>query len=360
MTNIHETGDVINSRYEIVGYIGAGGMQEVYLANDRTFNRSVALKVPKNPSAEKRFRRSAILSARVNHPNVAKTLDFFEVSDSEYLIEEYIDGDDLRVYIDKFFRIDPFLAAHLFHHLVKGIAASHHVGVFHRDLKPSNIMLSSQLWPNQIKITDFGIAKMAESELDELIELGIDKSITTSATLVGALPYMAPELISTPKTAGTPADIWSAAAILYEILTGKKPFGDGLPAVTKIVTGELPGKPLVYGNFFQFGSFASQLWDLILKCLSVEPEGRPTADQLVNDCGTLCYSIRPRDEGTIYRYGQDAGAFGFIQSTAKPSESVFFHKDSYYGHTPKEGERVMYTAFDGGGSPRGFPIVPIR
>ena len=186
-------------RYEVIQYIDAGGMQEVYLANDNIFNRSVALKAPKNASAEKRFRRSAILSAKINHPNVAKTLDFFEYSDTEYLIEEFIAGENMRIFVDKFHRMDPFLSAHLFHHLIKGIAASHHVGVFHRDLKPSNIMLSSQLWPDQIKITDFGIAKMAEGELDKLIEQGIEKSITTSATLVGALPYMAPELISTPK-----------------------------------------------------------------------------------------------------------------------------------------------------------------
>ena len=197
--NILKTGQLIADRYHIVCPIGEGGMQEVYKANDNTFDRIVALKTPKNPSAKKRFKRSAILSARVNHPNVAKTLDFFEISDREFLIEEFVEGCDLRAFADQFARVDPFLAAHFLHHIIKGVAASHHAGVFHRDLKPSNILVSSQPWPEKTKVTDFGIAKMAEEEIAELIELGIDKSITTSATLVGALPYMAPELISSPK-----------------------------------------------------------------------------------------------------------------------------------------------------------------
>lgn len=360
MTNIHASGETINDRYEITGYVGAGGMQEVYLANDVTFNRLVALKVPKNASAEKRFKRSAILSARVNHPNVAKTLDFFEISGTEYLIEEFVNGQDLRNFVDQFYRVDPFLAAHIFHHLVRGIAASHHVEVFHRDLKPSNIMLSTELWPDTVKITDFGIAKMAKGELDEaLIEQGIEKSITTSATLVGAIPYMAPELISAPKEAGTPADIWSVAAILYEMLTGKKPFGDGLPAVTKIVKGELPPEPVVYGNATQFRPFVSQLWELIKMCFSAKAEDRPTADQLADRCGGLCYSIQFRGVGVIERYGQDTGAFGFIDVDGLDT-NVFFHKESYYGTTPKTGQKVTLSWYDGGGSPRAFPVVPIK
>ena len=75
---LHATGDLIGGRYEVLSYVGEGGMQEVYLANDQLLARDVALKSPKNKSAAKRFRRSAVVSARVNHANVAKTLDYLE------------------------------------------------------------------------------------------------------------------------------------------------------------------------------------------------------------------------------------------------------------------------------------------
>lgn len=193
----------------------------------------------------------------------------------------------------------------------------------------------------------------------KIIEQGIDKSITTSATLVGALPYMAPEVISTPKKADKMADVWSAGAILYELMSGEKPFGAGLPAVSKIVGGKLPNKPTVYGNHIQFGPFVDQLWELVSSCLNPKPTSRPSADELVLKCGELCYSIQPRHLGTISRYGRDQGAFGFIAADGFPN-GVFFHRDSYYGFKPKEGQKVTFSCFDGGGAPRAYPVVPLK
>src|SRR5688572_11218649 len=111
-------------------------MQQAFRANDLALQREVALKAPKNTTAEKRFKRSAVLSARVNHPHVAKTLDYFEDNGRPFLIEELVEGKDLHeALIEKASVIDPFLAARIFHYLAKGIAASHHAGVIHRDLK---------------------------------------------------------------------------------------------------------------------------------------------------------------------------------------------------------------------------------
>jgi serine/threonine protein kinase len=111
------------------------------------------------------------VSARVNHANVAKTLDYIEETQRANLIEEFILGKDLsRVLKENFARLDPLMAARVLHRLAKGLAASHHVGVVHRDLKPSNILAVGGERLEEVKITDFGIAKMAEEELAEAVE----------------------------------------------------------------------------------------------------------------------------------------------------------------------------------------------
>ena len=191
----HNPGDVVGERYVIDKFISEGGMQEVYVARDELLSRTIALKTPKTGSARKRFKRSASTSASINHANVAKTLDYLEESNRYHLIEELIAGADLgQVMRDNLDQLDPYLCAHVLHHLAKGLAASHHAGVVHRDLKPSNIMVAGGMAFHGIKITDFGIAKMAEVEL-AVVDGGDEDVLTQSATALGALPYMAPEMI---------------------------------------------------------------------------------------------------------------------------------------------------------------------
>jgi len=203
--NLHKAGDIIGDRYLVLGFIGQGGMQEVYQAEDKLLGKIVALKAHKNLSAQKRFKRSAVVSAKVNHPNVAKTLDYVDVDENHaYLVEEYIPGKDLsRVLREDLPLLDPQIVARIFHHLARGLAASHHAGVIHRDLKPSNVMSVDGALVSDVKITDFGIAKMAEEEIAEAAEGG-EESLTASQTAIGALPYMAPEIISCRKAAAFP------------------------------------------------------------------------------------------------------------------------------------------------------------
>lgn len=244
MIGPHSSGDLVGGRYEIQKYVGEGGMQFVYLARDLVLGRNVALKTPKNNAAQKRFRRSAVVSARVNHPNVAKTLDYLEFDDRSYLAEEFIDGNDLyNGLLRKFYEVDPYLVARLFHNLSKGLWVSHDAGVVHRDLKPTNIMLVGNVNIEAVKITDFGIAKLADEELTEAA-VGGEDSITNSQTAVGALPYMSPEAISDPERTAYPSDVWSLGAMIYEVLTGSKPFGTGLMAITEILSDKVPPLPL--------------------------------------------------------------------------------------------------------------------
>jgi len=252
MDQLLKKGQMLLNRYSIDSYLAAGGMQQVFRATDTSFSRLVALKVPQNDSAERRFDRSARLSARITHPNVAKTLDYFEEDGKSYLIEELIDGIDLGRFLDeKFDPLDPHLGAHILHHLARAVAASHHVGVIHRDLKPGNILVSNDPAATIVKVTDFGIAKMAEEEISDAI-VGGEDSITASKTAMGALPYMAPEMIENSKNATTAVDIWALGALAYRMFSGEPPYGYGLKAVTAIVNAKTPPRPVIWDRNARF------------------------------------------------------------------------------------------------------------
>lgn len=349
------SGDIIGTRYEIERYLDEGGMQFVYVARDLITGRVVALKTPKNKSAAKRFRRSAVVAAKVNHPNVAKTLDYVRDGEQRYLIEELINGKDLKAALlaDADF-LDPYLAAKVFHHLAKGVAAAHHAGVIHRDLKPTNIMVVGEYSLTELKVTDFGIAKMAQEELEEAIEGG-ETSMTSSQTAVGALPYMAPEAINTPREVDKPADVWSIGAMMYQLICGQLPFGTGLKAVPKIVEAKTPDIPLFLTSNPQFAPLALELIKIALSCLKKNPADRPTADQLVSLCSELCYTSSPRYRGKVESF--KFGAFGFI---ASPMGETFFHRASVYGPMPIVGDAVLFSSYSGGGKPRALPVVKLN
>lgn len=351
----HSIGDVVGKRYKVLDYIGEGGMQLVYAAKDLILKRTVALKTPKNDSAQKRFHRSATMSARVNHPNVAKTLDYLESDNRQYLIEEFVAGHDLdKAILQRSKFLDPYLVARIFHHLAKGLAASHHVGVVHRDLKPTNIMVAGEFQLNEIKITDFGIAKMADEEIVEAVEGG-DESISASKTVVGAIPYMAPEAIETPREVGTPADVWSIGAMMYELMTGQKPFGSGLKAVANIQKADPPVMPSFLTSNPQLAPLANEIFQLILQCLQKDPAARYGADALASLCGDLCYPIMSRHFGTVRDIRYDS--WGFI---SVDGDDVFFHLHSVYGNRPVIGDKVMLSKFQGEPSWRAHPVVKLN
>lgn len=353
MSGPHSVGDLIGNRYEIKADIGEGGMQFVYAAYDRLVDRMVALKTPKTRSAVKRFRRSAVVAAKVNHPNVAKTLDYVRQGDARYLIEELIVGEDLqKALLERANFVDPYCAAKIFHHLAKGVAAAHHAGVVHRDLKPTNVMVVGGYALNELKITDFGIAKMAGEELAEAAEGGAP-TMTTSQTAVGALPYMAPEVIETPREVEAAADIWSVGAMMYHLISGDPPYGSGLKAVAKILAAEEPVPPSFVKSNPQFAPLASEALDLALACLQRDPALRPTADHLVARCGQFCYTHGARREGVVKRI--DHGAYGFIGTD---TSDVFFHLSSVYGPNKiAVGDRVVFAEYTGGGARRAHPVL---
>jgi len=359
MTTIFEDDEKIGDRYKIDHYLDAGGMQEVYVAYDNILKKKVALKTPKNDHAEKRFERSARLSAKVNHPNIARTLDYFNFEGRDILIEELIDGKSLNKALeDDYDYFDPYLLAQFGHHLAKGVAASHHVGVIHRDLKPGNIMIEKYNNIYRFKVTDFGIAKLAEEEMEEASKS--DDTTLASKTMMGAIPYMAPEMIEGTRFATDKSDIWAIGAIVYRLMTGELLFGAGLKAIPKIQEAKLPDDWMKeYHKLIQFKWLIDEIWNILNKCLLKEKTKRPSADDLVNQFSKLCYGIFPKYIGTVRDFRSGSGAWGFISSAGG---DVFFHRQCFYGEFSEivDGKQVEFSAHKGGGADRAYPVLPIK
>lgn len=347
-----------DDRYTIEGEIGRGGMQEVYRAYDATLQRYVVLKVPQNERVARRFKDSAVLSARINHPNVAKTLDYFEEESQHFcLVEEHVEGLNLREVMNHFERMDPHVVAHVLHHLARGLAASHRVDVVHRDLKPSNVLVGGGLRFSAIKVTDFGIATMAGAEIGNAVAGG-QETTESSKTARGQIAYMAPEVIEYPRIPSKPADVWAIAAIAWEMLTGAPPFGAGYAAIAKIVLGKTPGLPTSVTSHSQFGGIAMAVGDVILRCLRFDPASRPTAVQLVSLCDELCYLPPPNREIAVVNNYIGKNAFGFAVIDA--GSKVFFHSKCAIGPPPEVGSCVWFSAYPGSPHRRAIPVVPMR
>ena len=366
-------GTILIDRYAVQRFHAAGGMQEVYLCFDQALNRLVALKTPKAGVKDRRFRRGAEMGARVVHPNIAATFDYYEDSSLTFLVEEFIDGADLGQRLTReFLYMDPTLAAHVIHHVARAIHEAHKVGICHRDLKPSNIMVSGDPSLRVIKLTDFGIAKLAESEIAAELEL-FDKdesTLTSSNTLLGAVPYMAPECWNNWKTAGQPMDIWALGCIAYQLLSGAPPFGYGRIAIMNVAKLAVEGinlqKPAWFGRHRSTASLEDALWTFIQRCLQLDPGARPRAEEAVSICDDFFYANAPRRLGVIekfnVKYAQGGtGYFGFIDDDEQDLDNWFFHGSDFCSvDAPQQGQRVNFSVYPGQPRPRAAPVLPLR
>lgn len=354
------SGTVIAGRYRVLRQIGRGGMQDVYLAHDDLLKIDVALKTPQQGQHGRRFANSARFSARVNHHNVAKTLDYIEENDRAFLIEEFVDGETLEHKLKLFKFIDPHLGAQVLHHLAKGVAASHHADVVHRDLKPSNVMAASGVNLQNLKLTDFGISTLTVEVFDEEARSG-DLTRSTSGTVRGALPYMAPEMMfrKPGDHPGPEADIWSIGAMMFHLLAGDYPFGVYLDAAVNVKTGNRKPWPQFMTMNPQFVPLALELQKIVDSCLQSTPSLRPSADDLVALTEGLCYISEERKIATVDRIIQN-GYSGF--ATSQAGDTVFFSMESLYGASRSDvvpGGRICYCSFDGSPRNRAHPVLLI-
>lgn len=252
---------IINERYQILGQIGKGGMAFVYKAKDLTIKRIVAIKIIRTdrkltPASLKRFDREAKFLAKLDHPNIVRLFDYGEHEGLPYFVMEYVDGDTLKKRMGQPIKIAE--AARMLAPVARGLAFAHELGIIHRDIKPSNILITADGTP---KISDFGIAKLAESEMT--------MDLTGANVSVGTPEYMSPEQgLGKPIDGRT--DIYSLGVVMYEMVTGKKPFTADTPlGVLHQHVTEPALKPSACEK-----SFPASMDAVILTALEKEPSKR--------------------------------------------------------------------------------------
>ena len=207
-------GKKLEGRYEIQELIGMGGMANVYKAFDVIDRRTVSVKILRdeylgNAEFLRRFKNESKAIAVLNHPNIVQVYDVSFTNQMQSIIMEYIDGITLKDYIERLVTLNWKEAIHFTLQILQALAHAHEKGIVHRDIKPHNIML---LQNGDIKVTDFGIARFARSEV---------KTITDRA--IGSVHYISPEQAMGDNT-DQKSDIYSVGVMLFEMLTGKVPF----------------------------------------------------------------------------------------------------------------------------------------
>ncbi len=262
------SGMYLAGRYEIQEKIGSGGMADVYKAKDHKLNRLVAIKVLKpdfssDASFVKKFRVEAQSAAGLSHPNIVNVYDVGEERGVHFIVMELIQGISLKKYIEMKGKLDIKEALNISVQIASGLSAAHDNRIVHRDIKPQNIIMSRD---GKVKVTDFGIAKVADST-------------TVSTNAAGSVHYISPEQARGGYSDGK-SDIYSLGITMYEMLTGKLPFdGETNVAVALLhIQGEMvPPRQLE-------PSIPRSFEKIILKCTQKKVERRyATARDLIAD-----------------------------------------------------------------------------
>jgi eukaryotic-like serine/threonine-protein kinase len=225
-------GERLADRYELEELVGAGGMSSVYRARDTLLDRNVALKIlhahyTGDEEYVERFRREARAVARLSHPNIVTVIDRGEEEGRQFIVFEYVDGENLKELVDRTGPLPVRRAIELALQMARALAFAHEHGLVHRDVKPQNVLLNGD---GEAKMTDFGIAR----------SLDVEHGMTQTGTVLGTSNYIAPEQAA-GKQVDAHTDVYSLGVVLYELLTAEVPFpGDNFVAVAMKHINEPP------------------------------------------------------------------------------------------------------------------------
>ena len=218
-------GHVIKGRYKLIDELGRGSFATVYIARDTKNNRIYAVKIMHVEFSDDgellaRFQREADILSHLSDPHIVRIFDYGDESDIHYILMDYIDGQNLKYHTLTHGPMDAFRALDYAKQIAMGLDTAYKHGVVHRDIKPQNIVINSQ---DVVKITDFGLARSRETV-----------TLTQSNVFMGTAYYIPPEQAESGRSADTRSDLYSVAAVLFEMLTGRPPF-EGETAVDIVI-----------------------------------------------------------------------------------------------------------------------------
>jgi eukaryotic-like serine/threonine-protein kinase len=251
---------VLVDRYRLEEQVAVGGMGEVWRATDLLLERTVAVKLLRESFAEdpvivERFRREALTAAGLSHPNMANVFDYVQDNGRTGIVMEFVEGETLAERIERVGPLDEADAVRTTSALLTALSVAHEAGIVHRDVKPGNVMITPT---GAVKVTDFGIARAAGHE-----------TLTETGMVVGTAHYLSPEQVS-GKPASPSSDLYAVGAILYEMLTGAKPFEAETPlAVAMQRLTEDPIAPQQHRP-----GIAEPIAQVALRALARDPEQR--------------------------------------------------------------------------------------
>src|SRR5260370_34982922 len=226
-------------RYEIKSQLGAGGMGEVYRAQDTRLDRKVALKLlpaefTRDAERVRRFTQEAKAASALNHPNIISVYDIGECETGRFIVMEFVAGRTLRAVIAKDNSLETFFT--LGAQMARALSAAHAAGITHRDIKPDNIMVRDD---GYVKMLDFGLARLLPTTASDPEAMTLAQQ-TTPGTVMGTLGYMSPEQAS-GQTVGPASDVFALGIVLYELATGSHPFqSETMIGYLHAITSQVP------------------------------------------------------------------------------------------------------------------------
>jgi serine/threonine protein kinase len=278
-------GNVVKGRYNVISKLGEGGMGAVYLAEQITIGRKVALKVLKGKFASEdefigRFRREARSAASINHRNVVTIYDFDQANDgSLFIAMEYLPGVKLSEIVKRDGSLPSGRAIRIGLQIAEGLDAAHRAGVIHRDIKPDNVMIIEKRGGDEVKLMDFGIARLQES---------VASNLTRTGVIMGTPAYMAPEQAEGTQVSEK-TDIYALGIVLYEMLTGSVPFKAPTPSAVLVKQLQEPPIPLRKVR----KEISAAIDRLVMRALEKNPEKRqPDMSKVVEGLQEIAFDIR--------------------------------------------------------------------
>ena len=295
-------GRLIGGRYRLIAPLGEGGMATIWRALDEQLDREVAVKLLReqygsDPGFANRFRHEARAAGSLSHPNIVPVYDYGTDTDgAQFIVMQLVEGDDLSTILRERGNLDTDEAVRIALGVAAALEAAHRRGLVHRDVKPGNILLTDD---GDVKVTDFGIARAVA-----------ETSMTVTGTTLGSVHYFSPEQARGDEVTGA-SDVYALGIVLYEMLTGRRPFeGDSAAGVALKRLSEDPPPPSTYRPV------PSGLSAIVMRALQREPRDR------FPDAGSFAEALRVWQKdpaaGAAAAAAAGAGAAGVAAAVGSP------------------------------------------